>query len=170
MQEGIDGAAIGVDVVVDDVDFHALAAGEEVDQVVDRLLELSAAAGVVVGRHRAAALKVDGEREVLETIGGDVPRHGWPQLASHLVDVLAQSVHIDFSALVEKVAILVGVAFDDGANGVVGHLCGVAVDECLLDGLLQAATAARGHCHAGNQCHHHHHCPSACSAYFVHCQ
>ena len=72
---------VGVDAVINDVDIDLAAGGEMVDQVVHGLFQLTASPALVIGDHRAAALKIHRQRQVVHTaIGARVPMHRGTQL------------------------------------------------------------------------------------------
>ena len=89
---------VGIYAVIHDIDVHLAASGEVVNQVVDHLLELAAATALVIGDHRAAALKIDRQRQVIHAaIGARVPVHGGTQVGADILDELRHLLMIDFA-------------------------------------------------------------------------
>ena len=98
---------IRIDAIVHNVDFHLATGGEVVNQVIDRLFQLAAIATRVIGHHRATALKINRQRQVLHTaIGARVPVHGRTQVSSDLFDEFSHFLVVNLALGCEEVAIL----------------------------------------------------------------
>ena len=141
LQKRFHRAAVGVDVVVHDVDARVLAAGEEVDEVVHRLFQLACPRSLVVGHHRAAALEVDAQRQRALTVIFGVPSHWWAQTLPHLVDHLVESVGVDIAVGINVGTVFFGIASDDVADGLIGGFGGVTLDKSVFHSLLQGIFA-----------------------------
>ena len=147
-------ALVWVYVVVDNFHRH-LAAGEEVDEVVDGFFQFASPSRRVVRHHGPTALKVDGERQFLHAVLQHVPSFGRSQPVADALHQVVERAVVQFALVVEQVGVTVGAGLDERRYRVEGRLRGVAADERLLDGAFHgpAASAAReGDCGEAQHC------------------